>query len=252
MRDLPLFYAPSLLADGLLPEMEAGHCLRVLRCVAGDEILATDGRGGLYEARLTEVSKRACRVEIEREVLWHKAWKGYLTLAVAPTKAIERMEWLLEKAVEIGVDRVILLRCKHSERKHANAERLERIMISAMKQSQKAILPELLMETPLDKALELTKGSCQLLLHCREGIEGLTPRQLPSCSYPGQGDATLLIGPEGDFSVEEVLEAQRRGAHPTTLGDTRLRTETAALVALQWVHTLQLTTTGAPVRQRGI
>lgn len=238
MRDLPLFHAPDILTDDQLPESEAGHCMRVLRCEVGDEIYVTDGRGMLYEAHLTEVSKRACRVAIHQAIPWQPHWQGYLTLALAPTKSIERMEWLLEKAVEVGVNRILLLKTKHSERKHINAERLQRIMLSALKQSHKALLAELLTDISLDEALTLTEGSTRLILHCRG--EGTTQRQLPHTYYQGVGDVSLFIGPEGDFTLEEISEAELRGAYPTTLGDTRLRTETAALSALQWIHTLQL------------
>lgn len=240
MRDLPLFYAPDIATNFCLPESEAGHCLRVLRSSVGDEILITDGRGSLYEAALTEVSKKACTVEILSHTQWHKPWHGQMTLAVAPTKAIERMEWLLEKAVEIGVDRIILLRAKHSERKHINADRLERIMLSAMKQSQKALLPELLPELPLAQALELCRSGQLLMAHCRVAEGELHPRVLPSFCYRSGQDVSLFIGPEGDFTIEEILLAQSLGAHTISLGESRLRTETAALVGLQWLHTLQL------------
>lgn len=240
MSDLPIFYAPDVAVDGLLPEGEAGHCLRVLRGQCGDRVVVCDGRGTFYLSEIAEISKRLCRVQILERHTWQKTWQGEITLALAPTKAIERMEWLLEKAVEVGVDRVLLLRVKHSERKHINTERLERIMLSAMKQSQKAVLPTLSSEVSLSDAIAQTSGATQLLLHCREADGIIAPRALPHLHYQGAGDVCLFIGPEGDFSREEVEQAQAQGLHPTTLGDTRLRTETAALSALQWVHTLQL------------
>lgn len=240
MQDLPLFYAPYIKDDGILPESEAAHCLRVLRASIGDQVLITDGRGMLYHARLSEVSKRHCRVEITNEQHLPKHWAGHITLALAPTKAMERMEWLLEKAVEIGVDRVILLRSKHSERKHINRERLMRIMLSAMKQSQKTVLPELVTDLNLTEALTLCASSRRMMLHCRQASEVVEPRHFPSQYYNNGEDVSLFIGPEGDFSIEEIHSAQQLGVHPTTLGDSRLRTETAALVALQWIHTLQL------------
>lgn len=240
MRDLPLFYAPDIATRQELPEVEAGHCQRVLRAKEGDEILITDGRGMLYEARLVEVSKRRCGVELTKAERWEKAWRGRITLAVAPTKAIERMEWLLEKAVEVGIDRIILLKAKHSERRHINAERLERIMLSAMKQSQKAFLPELITEQAVAQAFELCHGDRLLLAHCRRSEGGIQERKLPNHYYRPSEDVTIFIGPEGDFTIEEILQAQEHGGHGISLGESRLRTETAALVALQWMHTLQL------------
>ncbi|MDO4691780.1 MAG: RsmE family RNA methyltransferase [Porphyromonadaceae bacterium] len=240
MRDLPLFYAPDIATRRELPETEAGHCQRVLRAKEGDEILITDGLGMLYEARLIEVSKRCCSVELTKEERWEKTWRGRITLTVAPTKAIERMEWLLEKAVEIGIDRIILLKTKHSERKHINAERLERIMQSAMKQSQKALIPELIPEQTLAQAFELCSSDSLFLAHCRAPEGGIQDRKLPNHYYRPGEDISIFIGPEGDFTVEEILQAQERGAHGISLGESRLRTETAALVALQWLHTLEL------------
>lgn len=240
MRDLPMFYAPNIRVDGLLPEEEAGHCQRVLRLGIDDEVLVTDGWGMLYECRIVEASKRMVRVAIEREELQHKTWLGELTLCVAPTKSIDRMEWLVEKAVEIGVDRIALLRVKHSERKQVNVERLERIILSAMKQSQKAYHPKLEINCSIESVGELCSDALKMILHCRADEPSLVKRMLPHVSCTTCGSACVMIGPEGDFSVDEVRLAERLGFVPTTLGDTRLRTETAALVALQWIHTLQL------------
>ncbi len=241
MQDLPLFYTPDILQDALLPDAEAGHCLRVLRAQVGDSVLLTDGRGHLYEAELSEVSKKACRLGELRELSWQKPWRGTLTLALAPTKAIERMEWLLEKAVEVGVDRIVLLRSRHSERKHINTERLQRIMVGAMKQSQKALLPTLEAGVELEELLKAPGYGQTIMFHCRETSERIAPRRLVHQLYRAEHpDVCLLIGPEGDFSEPEVMLAQAQGVAMATLGDNRLRTETAALVALQWVHTIQL------------
>lgn len=240
MRDLPLFYAPDIASSTVLPESEAGHLLRVLRGSVGDELLITDGRGMLYEAVVKEIGKRQCSVEILSQTEWTKPWRERITLAIAPTKAIERMEWLLEKAVEIGVDRVILLKAKHSERKHINAERLERIMLSAMKQSQKAILPTLAVDMPIAEALRSCAAEAMMIAHCRVEGDGIAERIIPSKCYTYGEPVSLFIGPEGDFTEEEITFAQSLGAHGITLGESRLRTETAAVVALQWIHTLGL------------
>lgn len=240
MRDLPMFYAPDVRANGLLPEEEAGHCLRVLRLGIGDEVLVTDGQGMLYECRILEVDKRQVRVTIQDEERQHKTWQGELTLCVAPTKSVDRMEWLVEKAVEIGVDRIVLLRVKHSERKQINVERFERIVLSAMKQSQKAYRPIFEASCSIESVSDLCPDAHKMILHCRADNPILAKRMLPHVSYTTHGSVCIMIGPEGDFSVDEIRLAEQLGFVSTTLGNTRLRTETAALVALQWIHTLQL------------
>ncbi len=241
MQDLPIFYAKDILKDKALPETEAQHCLRVLRLGVGDDIIVTDGKGKFYEASISETSKKACKLQLNGEELWSKTWQKDITLCVVPTKSIDRMEWLLEKAVEVGVDRVICMKSKHSERKHIKAERLEKIMLSAMKQSQKAILPELLVDVPYAKALELCKDRQILLAHCREADGFIQERKLIHEQYNKEEDAVaLFIGPEGDFSVEEVIQGQEVGAKPISLGDNRLRTETAGFVALNTIHILNM------------
>ncbi|MDE6135121.1 MAG: RsmE family RNA methyltransferase, partial [Muribaculaceae bacterium] len=135
------FYAPEIAVSGLLPESESGHAVRVLRKRTGDEIEAVDGKGNLYRCRIVGDSHRGTAVEIIECLSLPKVWTPEITLAVAPTKNMDRMEWLVEKAVEIGVDRIVPLRCRHSERKEIKSERLEKIAVSAMKQSLKAVLP---------------------------------------------------------------------------------------------------------------
>lgn len=241
MQDLPLFYTPDIASSNLLPSEESGHALRVLRLSQGDRIHLTDGAGNAWIAVISQIDKKGCSVEIVEQLNWKPYWSGVIILCVAPTKSMDRMEWLLEKATELGVDRVILLRSKHSERKHINAERLRKILIGGMKQSQKALLPELLVDVKYTEALDLTEGSQRLIFHCRGTEEGIRPRVLPHKHYDGIGDVSLFVGPEGDFTVEELLEAEKRGLVGSSLGESRLRTETAALTALQWVHTLQMT-----------
>lgn len=240
MQDLPLFYTPDLEHRLALPEEEAGHALRVLRLAPGDRVQLTDGKGKAWLAEISFTSKKDCELQLLEEIPWQAYWQGHITLCVAPTKSIDRIEWLLEKATELGLNRVILLRCQHSERKQVKAERINKILVGAMKQSQKALVPELLVDVPFAEALRLTADSQRLILHCRESVDGILERRLPHVHYLG-GDVSLFIGPEGDFAVEEVLAAQASGALPTSLGASRLRTETAALAALQWIHTLQMT-----------
>ena len=238
MKDLPLFYAPQLREEQQLPEAEALHAIRALRTSVGDELLVTDGRGTLYETVVTTVDRRHCLVSITREEAWHKYWTANWSIAVAPTKNIDRIEWMVEKMVEVGVDEIILLRTKHSERKHVHTERLERIVQSAMKQSQKALLPTLRTDVSAAELFAEARQSVRLIAHCREGI---SPDRvtIDRAFVPGE-DVLIAIGPEGDFTTEEIEEALRTGFVPITLGESRLRTETAGLIALQWLHTLSM------------
>ena len=171
MKDLPLFYAPHLREDLQLPEGEAQHALRVLRAQVGDEFLVTDGQGTLFETRVTGVDRRHCLLSILHEEPWQKYWRGTWSVAIAPTKSLDRIEWMLEKMVEVGLDEIFLIKTKHSERKHTSADRLERIIQSAMKQSHKALLPTLTTDLPFSSLLEATSDyDLRLLAHCREGL----------------------------------------------------------------------------------
>lgn len=240
MKDLPLFYAPALRDELQLPEGEAQHALRVLRAKVGDTYLVTDGCGTLFETRVTGVDRRHCLLSIEHEEQWTKYWRGHWAVAVAPTKNIDRLEWTLEKMVEVGLDDIYLIRTQHSERKHTSPERLERIIQSAMKQSHKALLPRLIPDVPFAQLLtETADYDLRLMAHCREttGPE----RKMPHHFFRPEAKILLMVGPEGDFSVEEIEKASQQGCLPITLGASRLRTETASLIALQWLHTLDMT-----------
>ena len=238
MKDLPLFYAPNLRTELELPDGEAQHALRVLRAKPGDAYLVTDGEGTLFETQVVGVDRHHCLLSIVSEEPWQKYWRGCWSVAIAPTKNIDRLEWSIEKLVELGVDQLYLLRVKHSERKHTKAERIERIIQSAMKQSHKALLPRLIPEITLPELLEQDQSSVRLIAHCREGIA--PERVLIHEAFRPEADTLLMVGPEGDFSTEEIQQAIQAGAQPITLGESRLRTETAGLVALQWLHTLDM------------
>lgn len=229
------FHAPDIMLTGTLPENESGHAVRVLRHVPGDIIEVCDGRGNIYRCRLTSAHPKHAEVEILETVARLKCWIPDITLAVAPTKNIDRMEWLVEKLVEIGVDRIVPLRCERSERRDIKTERLEKIAVSAMKQSLKAVLPRIDPTTPLSLFLnEETTEACKVVAWCDAG----SPRT-PLChTYSAPRDVRILIGPEGDFSPAEIKAATDAGYKPVTLGDERLRTETAALVAVDTVHIL--------------
>ena len=230
----PIFYAPLIATDPLLPDEESMHCTRVLRLGRGAELTVTDGRGVFYRAVIEEADTRHCRVRVVEQREAPRPWAYGLHLAVAPTKSIDRMEWFLEKATEIGVDSVTLLRCRYSERREVKRERLQRVAVSAMKQSGQAHLP--LIEGMTDFADFITRSTteaCRLIAHCHSS-------ELPSLStsYHRGSNVLILIGPEGDFSAEEVEMAEAAGFAGVSLGRTRLRTETAALAACHAIHVL--------------
>lgn len=221
------FYAPDIADTLTLPESDSGHCVRVLRMHPGDNIEVVDGCGMLYRCTLRDAHQRHATVDITETVPLPKVWPGNITIAIAPTKHNDRMEWLVEKLVEIGVDRIVPLRCRHSERKDINVERLNKIAVSAMKQSLKAVLPQIDAMTPYRDFISGCKSQQRFIAYCDPAI----PRRLFARELRPHADVTVLIGPEGDFSPEEIHLALDSGWIPATLGDNRLRTETAALVA---------------------
>ena len=225
---MQLFYAPDITTPlYTLPEEESGHCVRVLRLKEGDSLHITDGRGTLYRAVVEESHPKHCTIRIVEE---HPEWEKRpyrLTVAVAPTKNIDRIEWFVEKATECGIDRIVPILCDHSERKVVKQERLEKIAASAMKQSLKAYLPQIDPLTPIKESLAEPFEGVKLIAHCEEDMERIFLGDVVS-----KGDDVLvLIGPEGDFSVAEIEAARKAGFREITLGNARLRTETAALAA---------------------
>lgn len=226
------FYAPDIDTTLTLPESDSAHCARVLRMRPGDTIEVVDGRGGLYMCRIADAHPRHTAVEIVSRTALPKVWDGSITVAIAPTKHNDRMEWLVEKLTEIGVDRIVPLRCRHSERKDINRERLEKIAVSAMKQSLKAILPRVEPMMPYPAFLDSCTDAQRFIAYCDPSI----PRLLMAREYRPGLDTAILIGPEGDFAPEEITAALDRGWTPVSLGDNRLRTETAALVACDTCH----------------
>ena len=216
-----------------LPPEESKHCVRVLRMQLGDELYVTSGDGTMCRARIIDPDPTACQVEITERLPDYGARPFKLHMAVAPTKNNARMEWFVEKAVEIGIDRITPVICDHSERGVLKTDRLERIALSAMKQSLQATLP--IIDPPV-KLLDFLKNlnsqfstlnSQKFVCYC-VGDDRRTLHQL----YTPGADALVLIGPEGDFSPHEIAEVLAQGFQPVTLGNNRLRTETAALYAL--------------------
>lgn len=227
------FFAPEIATAGVLPEEEARHAIKVLRMHAGDTLTVVDGRGSRHTCRLLNDNPRQAEVEIIATESVPPVWSTRITVAVAPTKNADRMEWLVEKLVEIGVDEIVPLLCRHSERKVMKTDRLERIAVSAMKQSLKATLPVIAPLTPIAEFIANCSAEERFVCYCDDAVER---RVLAKTYTPGVASVAILIGPEGDFSPEEVKKALSAGFIPVTLGDNRLRTETAALVAADTIH----------------
>lgn len=221
-----VFYTPDILNRPELPTEEAQHCTRVLRLSQGDEIMLTDGKGYFYKAEIAAANNKRCMVTIKETIFQEPIWPCHLHIAVAPTKNMDRNEWFAEKATEIGFDELTYLNCRFSERKVIKNERIEKILVSAMKQSLKARLPKLNEMTAFDTFIRQDFKGQKFIAHCYEGEKPL----LKDVVHKGE-DALVLIGPEGDFSPEEVEKAIANGFIPISLGKSRLRTETAALVA---------------------
>ena len=227
-----VFYAPDIAINPELPEEEAGHCLRVLRLSIGDEVTLTDGIGNFYKAVISATGGKRCQVKVTETIPQEKGWNGYLHVAMAPTKNMDRTEWFVEKATEIGFDELPYLNCRISERKVIKNERIEKILISAIKQSLKARLPKLNEMTDFNKFINQEFKGQKFIAHCYEGEKPLLKDVLKA----GE-DALVLIGPEGDFSEGEVENFIVRVFTPFSLGISRILTESAALVAC---HTLNL------------
>ena len=223
-----LFYCPDIEKQQTLSEEESAHCVRVLRYSVGDEILITDGKGTTYTARITNPHPKHCDFEIISSEKQEPHHAFHLHIAIAPTKNIERMEWAIEKCVEIGVDEITPLLCRFSERKQLRTDRLEKIILSAAKQSLTPYLPVLHELTPYDEFIkEQSQGKGQkFIAHCYKDEKRLLKDEIEL----GR-DVLVLIGPEGDFSEKEVADALAAGFVPVSLGNSRLRTETAAVVA---------------------
>lgn len=229
-----LFYTPDIAETLTLPEVESGHCVRVLRLAEGDEIGLIDGRGTYYRAAIDLAHNKRCKVRILEEFSQPAHWAGNIEIAIAPTKNLDRLEWFTEKTTEMGVDAIVPLLCRFSERKELKVERIEKIAVSAMKQSLKAVLPRIDEMIPFENYVREPFDGQKFIAHCYKDEE----RKLLSQTYKAGASARILIGPEGDFSPEEVKLAIENGYIPISLGASRLRTETAGVVACHTLHTV--------------
>jgi 16S rRNA (uracil1498-N3)-methyltransferase len=227
---MALFYVPNLASGNVLPEEESQHAVKVLRLQVGDAIVVVDGVGGFYNARITNPHHKHCGFEITETILEYGKRDYKLHIAIAPTKNIERLEWFIEKATEIGIDEITPVICRFSERKIVKEERLEKIIVSAAKQSVKAYFPQLNPLCTFDELMKKHSASQKFIAHCYEEDKRLLQTEISKSK-----DVLILIGPEGDFSKEEVQKAISLGFVPVSLGNSRLRTETAGVVACHTV-----------------
>ena len=226
------FYAPELSESLFLSPEESHHCVKVLRKRTGDIIYVTDGKGTRGECRIIIADTRGVKLELLSKTVVPKNWKNEISLAVAPTKNADRMAWLVEKATEIGLDRILFINCRNSERKNLNVERLRRNALSAMNQSLKAYLPKVEEMVRLEDILTMEGekyfGYCDSEINRKEFVK----------TYESHRDVLIAIGPEGDFSKEEVMLMKDAGFTAVTFGAERLRTETAALYSVAAVHVI--------------
>jgi len=256
MKEERYFYVPE--ADKLteLPHDEAQHAIRVLRLKEGDTIYLMDGKGTFYKAEVTMVSSKHCAYNIMETMPQQRPWQGRLHIAMAPTKMMERTEWMAEKATEIGVDEFSFLECQFSERRNMRTDRIDKIVVAATKQSRKAWKPVVNDLQSFRSFIEQPREGLKFICHCYDEIERKdlfeTLKSLESLeSLESFGslkttkvptpvpvpvnvpvNITVLVGPEGDFSIDEVRLAMEHGYISTSLGSQRLRTETAALSAV--------------------
>ena len=226
-----VFFAPDIRQIAQLPEQESQHCVRVLRMKEGDKLTVTDGKGFFYHCTLIQVHPKHCMVSIDDERRQPKSWNFNLQIAFAPTKNLDRIEWFAEKATEIGIDKFIPLLCRFSERKELKTSRLEKILVAAMKQSQQAVLPKIDEMVHFNQFIRQPFEGRKFIAHCYP-----SDKSPLATTYRKGEKALILIGPEGDFSEEEVQKALENGFEPISLGENRLRTETACLIALHTTH----------------
>jgi 16S rRNA (uracil1498-N3)-methyltransferase len=229
------FYFPDLSADLItLDEDESKHAIRVLRLKNEDEVMLVDGKGTRAFAKVSDDHPKRCVLTITKREEETTGRNFKLHVAVAPTKNLDRMEWFVEKATEIGIDSITLISCDHSERFTVKTERMEKVAVSAIKQSQQAWLPEVKGVIAFKEFLATVPANAQkFIAHCAEGEKAFLKEKVKA-----EGEIYILIGPEGDFSKEEISQAEEKGFAAITLGEKRLRTETAALVAVMSVHLL--------------
>ena len=229
MKEVRYFYVPDAKNNNELPQEEATHALRVLRLKSGDEMFIMDGTGNFYHAEVSLATNKKCLYEIKETLPQHKTWKGHIHLAIAPTKNMDRIKRMTEKVTEIGFDELSFLNGAFSERKVLRTERIEKIVVSAVKQSRKPWKPIVNEMIPFKDFISMPREGRKFIAHCYQEIE---KHDLFDIINKEKENVTILVGPEGDFSIEEVRLAIENGYESISLGQSRLRTETAGLMAV--------------------
>lgn len=229
---MQLFYVPNIVNDTIiLGETESRHCIKVLKLKRGDTMFITNGKGSLFETEIVDDHFKKCRVKVINEQKEYGRKDYILHIAIAPTKNTDRFEWFLEKATEIGINEITPLFCRNSERKTIKPDRLERVLQSAMKQSIKAYLPQLKNMAKFDEFVKESFLGNKYIAHCRaDNLKHI--KEL----YKPKSNALILIGPEGDFDETEIAVAKASGFEEVSLANSRLRTETAGVVACSVVN----------------
>lgn len=213
-----------------LNEEESQHVLKVLRKKSGDKLFVINGNGTFCEAQIIQENTRNCKIQVLKKEIKQRLRNYNLHIAIAPTKNIDRFEWFVEKAVEIGISEITPLTCFHSERRVLKEDRIMKIIISASKQSQEFYFPKLNKLTGFDEFIKQQRSEFKYIAHCYQDKKILLWNH-----YQKNENALILIGPEGDFSEKEVEQAIKTGFVPVSLGESRLRTETAGIVACNTV-----------------
>ena len=240
MKEERFFYVPNAAACNELPEEEAQHAVRVLRLKEGDELMLMDGEGTFFRAAVTMASGKHCFYSIEETLPQERPWSGHLHLAIAPTKMMERIEWLAEKATEVGFDELSLLDCRFSERRVVKTPRLEKIVVSAMKQSRKAWKPIVNEMQDFKTFIARQNEGCRYIAHCYNEVPRVNLFSDLCAKQPAaRSQILVLVWPEGDFSIDEVRMAVDAGFVSVDLGKSRLRTETAGLAAVMMMQLAQ-------------
>lgn len=235
MKEARYFFVPDAASQTELPADEAMHAMRVLRLKGGDEFFLMDGAGCFYRAQITIAATHHCYYEVLDTMPQEPQWQGHVHLAIAPTKLMDRMEWMTEKLTEVGIDELTFIECQFSERRQVKLNRLEKIVVAAVKQSHKAWKPQLNEMTDFKAFILQPHEGRRYIAHCYEEV----PRTYLFDELRKESDsedATVLVGPEGDFSIDEVHMALEAGWQSVHLGKSRLRTETAGLTAVMMMQ----------------
>jgi 16S rRNA (uracil1498-N3)-methyltransferase len=232
---MQIFYAPGISGNTwVLDEKESKHCIRVLRMKVGTEVKVIDGKGNLHEGIISKADQKKCEIGIKNIIRGFEQRDYKIHIAISPVKNSERFEWFVEKSVEIGIDEITPLICKNTEKQTVKPERINSIIVSAMKQSLKAGITILNETITFEEFINKDFSGKKIIAHCNPTIERV---KIDREYFPGD-NAVILIGPEGDFTDIEITKATKSGFKPVHLGKSRLRTETAGIAACYSIYFL--------------